>query len=52
MGSMVFVALIVDRSKSFVKSKYYSYVVRILGIVLIFFALTILIEGLKLMSSM
>jgi len=52
MASMVFVALIVDRSKSFVKSKYYSYVVRILGIVLIFFALTILIEGLKLMSSM
>jgi len=51
MGSMVLVALIVDRSKSFVKSKYYSYVVRILGIVLIFFALTILIEGLKMMSS-
>ncbi len=50
MGSMTFVALVVDRSKSFVKSKYYSYVVRLLGIILIFFALTVLIEGLKLLA--
>lgn len=50
MGSMAFVALVVDRSKSFVKSKYYSYVVHFLGIILIFFALTVLIEGLKLMA--
>jgi threonine/homoserine/homoserine lactone efflux protein len=50
IGSMTFVALVVDRSKSFVKSKYYSYVVRVLGIVLIFFALVVLTEGLKLMA--
>jgi threonine/homoserine/homoserine lactone efflux protein len=50
MGSMTFIALVVDRSKSFVKSKYYSYVVRSLGIILILFALTILIEGLKLLA--
>jgi threonine/homoserine/homoserine lactone efflux protein len=50
IGSMAFVALVVDRSKSFLKSKYYSYAVRLLGIVLIFFALTVLIEGLKLMA--
>jgi threonine/homoserine/homoserine lactone efflux protein len=47
IGSMTFVASIVDRSKSFVRSKYYSYVVRVLGIVLIFFALVFLIEGFK-----
>jgi len=50
MGSMTFVALVVDRSKSFVKSKYYSYVVRFLGIILIFFALTVLMEGLRLLA--
>jgi len=50
IGSMVFVALVVDRSKSLVKSKYYSYVVSLLGVVLIFFALNFLIEGLKLMA--
>ena len=52
IGSMIFVALVMERSKSFVKSKYYSYVVRILGIVLIFFALVFLTEGLKLIASL
>jgi threonine/homoserine/homoserine lactone efflux protein len=47
IGSMTFVAFVVDRSKSFIKSKYYSYVVRLLGIILIFFALTVLVEGLS-----
>ena len=50
IGSMAFVALVVDRSKSLVKSKHYSYVVRLLGIILIIFALAVLIEGLKLMA--
>jgi threonine/homoserine/homoserine lactone efflux protein len=50
IGSMTFVALVVDRSKSLVNSKYYSYVIRVLGIVLILFALAILTEGLKLMA--
>ena len=50
IGSMTFVALVVDRSKSLVNSKYHSYVIRVLGIVLILFALAILTEGLKLMA--
>jgi len=52
IGSMALVALIMDRSKPFVKSKYYSYVVRVLGIVLIIFALIFLTEGLKLIASL
>jgi len=50
MGSMALVTVVVDKSKSLVKSKYYTYVVRILGLVLLFFALTVLIDGLKLMA--
>jgi threonine/homoserine/homoserine lactone efflux protein len=50
ISSMTFVALVVDKSKSLVDSKYYSYVVRLLGIVLIFFAFVVLTEGLKLMA--
>ncbi|MGQ9552186.1 MAG: LysE family translocator [Candidatus Bathycorpusculaceae bacterium] len=52
IGSMTLVALVMDKSKSFVKSKYYSYVVRFLGIILIFFALVFLTEGLKLIVSL
>jgi threonine/homoserine/homoserine lactone efflux protein len=52
IGSMIFVALVIDRSKSLVKSKYYSYVIRVLGIVLIVFALVFLTEGLKLIASL
>jgi len=52
IGSMAFVALVMDRSKSFVKSKYYTYVVRVLGIVLIFFAFVFLTEGIKLLASL
>jgi len=52
IGSMTFVALVMDKSKSFVKSKYYSYVVRVLGIVLILFAFVFLTEGLRLIASL
>lgn len=52
IGSMVFVALIMDKSKSLIKSKYYSYALRILGIVLILFAIVFLTEGLKLIASL
>jgi uncharacterized membrane protein YdcZ (DUF606 family) len=52
IGSMIFIALVMDRSKSLVKSKYYSYAIRVLGIVLIFFALVFLTEGLKLIASL
>ena len=50
IGSMTFVAIVVDRSKSIVNGKYYSYVIRVLGIVLIFLALVILAEGLRLLG--
>jgi threonine/homoserine/homoserine lactone efflux protein len=50
VSSMTFIALIVDRSKSFVKSKYYSYVIHVLGIALVFFALVFMIEGLRLIT--
>ena len=50
IGSMTVVALVVDRSKSFIKTEHYSYVVRLLGIVLILFAFTVLIQGLELMG--
>ncbi len=45
------IAYAVDRSKAFVRSDYYSYIVRALGIVLILFALILLIEGLSILGS-
>ncbi len=50
VGSNISIALIVDKSKSFIGSKYYLYVVRALGIALILFALVFVIDGLKLMG--
>jgi threonine/homoserine/homoserine lactone efflux protein len=51
IGSMALAALVIERSKSFVDSGYYSIVVRVLGIVLIFFALIFLTKGLTLIFS-
>jgi threonine/homoserine/homoserine lactone efflux protein len=48
IGSKMSIALIVDKSKQFIKSKYYSRIIQILGIVLILFAISILIDGLRL----
>ncbi len=50
IGSKASIALVVDRSKAFINNKHYSYVVRVLGLVLIFFALALLIEGASLMA--
>jgi len=49
VGSNVSIALIVEKSKSFIGSKHYLYVVRALGIALILFALVFATDGLKLM---
>ncbi len=46
VGSKVIVALIVERSKYFIKSKYYSSIIRILGIAQILFGLTFIKMGL------
>jgi len=50
VGSNIGIALIVEKSKSFIGSKYYLYVVRALGIALILFALVFVTDGLKLMG--
>ena len=47
IGSKIMVALIVDKSKSFLKSKAYLYIIRGLGIILLIFALLFIKEGLK-----
>ena len=50
IGSKTAVALVVDKSKSAVKSKYYVYIIRALGIALIFFALIFVIDALQLIG--
>jgi len=50
IGSNIGIALIVEKSKSFIKSKYYLYVVRALGIALILFAVIFVRDGSKLMG--
>jgi len=48
IGSCVFIAIIVGKSKQFIKSRYYSLIIKILGVILILFAINILIDGLRL----
>ncbi len=50
VGSKIAVALVVDKSRTFVNSKYYVYIIQALGIVLIIFALLFVIDGMKLME--
>jgi threonine/homoserine/homoserine lactone efflux protein len=50
IGSEMSIALMVDKSKQFIKSTYYSRVIQLLGLILIIFAISILIDGLKLAS--
>jgi hypothetical protein len=50
IGSKVTVALVVERSKTILKSKYYTYAIRALGIVLIIFALIFIRDGLQLIG--
>jgi len=47
VGSKTTVAMVVDKSKTLVKSKYYAYIIRALGIVLIVFALTFVRDALE-----
>lgn len=48
VGSKIMVAVIVEKSKSFLKSDAYIYVIRFLGLVLLAFAFLFAKEGLKL----
>jgi len=47
VGSKITVAIIVDKSKAFVKNRYYVYLIRVLGVVLIAFALIFVREALE-----
>ena len=50
IGANIGIALVVEKSKLFVESKYHLYVVRALGIALILFALIFVRDGLGLMG--
>jgi len=47
VGSQTTVAIVVDKSKTLVKSNYYAYIIRALGMVLIVFALTLVRDALE-----
>jgi threonine/homoserine/homoserine lactone efflux protein len=51
VGSKIFVAVIVEKSRSLLKSKVYVYTIRFLGIVLLIFCLLFLREGLRLFGA-
>jgi threonine/homoserine/homoserine lactone efflux protein len=50
IGSKIGIVLVVEKSKSFIRSKYYLYIVRALGITLILFALVFVKDSLKLIG--
>jgi uncharacterized membrane protein YdcZ (DUF606 family) len=50
VGSKITVAVVVDKSKAFLKSGYYVHIIRVLGIVLIVFALIFVREALELLG--
>ena len=47
VGSKISIAVIVEKSRSFLKSNIYVYTIRLLGLVLLIFSLMFLIDGLK-----
>jgi len=47
VGSKTTVAIVVDKSKTIIESKYYAYIIRALGIVLIVFALIFVRDALE-----
>jgi threonine/homoserine/homoserine lactone efflux protein len=51
IGSKTSIALVVEKSKSFLKSKHYLYVVRALGVALILFSLIFVRQGLELIIN-
>jgi len=50
IGSEISIALTVNKSKQFIKSTYYSRIIQLLGVIFIIFAVSILIDGLRLAS--
>ncbi|MBN2520948.1 MAG: LysE family translocator [Bacteroidales bacterium] len=47
VGSKIIVAILVEKSKTFLNNKYYNIVVKVLGIILIIFAIVFVVEGIK-----
>jgi len=47
VASMILISIIVEKSKNFLRSQYYLYIIRFLGFVLLIFAMSFFIEGLK-----
>lgn len=50
VGSKIVLAIVIDKSKSFLKNSAYIYSLRFLGIILCFFALVLFHDGLKLLK--
>lgn len=50
IGSMMLIAIITDKSRHFLNSKYYINLIRSLGVVLLFFAVIFLRNGIKYMG--
>jgi hypothetical protein len=50
VGSETAVAIVVHKSKTLVSSKYYVYIIRALGVVLILFAVSFVKEALGLLN--
>ncbi len=47
VGSKIFIATVVEKSRSFLKSNIYVYAIKFLGILLLIFSLMFLMEGLR-----
>jgi len=51
VGSKILIALLVHRSKAFLNSSFYVWIMRGLGIILFIFALLFLLDGIKMLSG-
>jgi len=50
VGSKIFVAFVIDKSRDFLKSRVYIYTIRLLGVILLIFAMRFLKDGLTLLG--
>ncbi|MDQ7788071.1 MAG: LysE family translocator [Thermodesulfovibrionales bacterium] len=50
VGSKIFVAFVIDKSRDFLKSRVYVYTIRLLGVVLLIFAVLFLKDGFTLLG--
>lgn len=52
VGSVIVIALLVDRSKTFLKNKAYTWIMRLLGMALFVFALFFFYDGIKILFNL